>query len=260
MATTQYSALSSFPPLSAAEIAALPPPPKLAHSYNSRGELGMFVNPWACSCETCEDYKASRSASPSPVSLTVTPPSLPAPRPIGEVLVAEALVQLHRSAMFSPAPALGRTVAGFHYRPSDDGEEDGIGPTESITYTGFPTLAPSATGSWVAPTSPSLPPLAPAPTGGLGLSSHAGGAVRFWTPDLAPSTIKVTLTPEQMATLKSGLREYTEYLIEQQSECDHSGCRSHDEMAAQDMLFDELDRKIMVVDDILAVLAAAEEE
>jgi hypothetical protein len=63
-----------------------------------------------------------------------------------------------------------------------------------------------------------------------------------------------------MATLKSGLREYTEYLIEQQSECDHSGCRSHDEMAAQDMLFDELDRKIMVVDDILAVLAAAEEE
>lgn len=276
MATTEYPTLSSFPPLSAEEIAALPPPPKLAHSYNSRGELGMFVNPWACSCETCEDYKSSRRAepadapAPTPVSLTTVPPSLPPPRPLSEVLAAEALVQLHRSTMFSSAPALGRTVTGFHYRPSDDDEEeDGIGPTESVTYTGIPrslgpspagvwaeSLRPSATGSWVSILSP--PP--PAPTGGIGLSSRAYGAVRFWTPDVMPSTIKVTLTPEQMATLKSGLREYTEYLTEQQGECDHEGCRSHDEMAAQDMLFDELDRKIMEIDDILAVLAAAEEE
>jgi hypothetical protein len=173
-------------------------------------------------------------------------------------LVAEALVQLHRSAMFSPAAALGRTVTGFHYHPSDDGdEEDGIGPTESIAYTGLPALAPSATGSWVVPSSPAL---APAPTGGIGLSSRAYGAVRFWTPEAAPTSTKVSFTADQMRTLKSSLREYTEYLTEQQGECYHSGCRSHDEMAAQDMLFDELDRKIMVVDDVLAVLAAAEEE
>ena len=261
MATTEYPTLSSFPPLTAEEIAALPAPPPLAHSYNSRGELGMFVNPWACSCVTCEDYKSSRCTE-TPVSLTTVPPPLPPPRPIGEMMAAEALVQLHRSAMFSPAPALGRTVTGFHYRPSDgeDDEEDGIGPTESIAYTGLPALARSATSSWVSPASPSVSLLAPAPTGGLGLSSRAHGAVRFWTPEATPSTIKVTLTPEQMATLKSGLREYTEYLTEQQGECDHSGCRSHDEMAAQDMRFDELDRKIMEIDDILAVLAAAEEE
>lgn len=231
--------------------------PTLAHTYNSRGELGMFVNPWACSCETCVDHVASRSeAAPAPTPTPVSLTTLPPPPPISEMMAAEALVQLHRSAMFSPAPALARTITGFHYRPSDDDdEEDGIGPTESVAYTGLPALAPSATGSWVAPTSPGL---APAPTGGLGLASRFFGAVRFWTPEEAPSTVKVELTPTQMATLKSSLQEFTEYLTEQQNECDHSGCRSHDEMAAEDERFDELDRKIMEIDEILAVLAAAE--
>lgn len=33
-----------------------PSPPSLTHTLNSRGELGMFVNPYTCSCQTCKDY------------------------------------------------------------------------------------------------------------------------------------------------------------------------------------------------------------
>lgn len=33
-------------------------PIALGHTLNSRGELGTFVNPYACSCHTCMDYVA----------------------------------------------------------------------------------------------------------------------------------------------------------------------------------------------------------
>lgn len=41
-----------------ASIDYLPGPMALAHTYNSRGELGMFVNPYACSCMTCVNHVA----------------------------------------------------------------------------------------------------------------------------------------------------------------------------------------------------------
>ena len=34
----------------------LPSPIALTHTLNSRGDLGMFVNPHACSCSTCDNY------------------------------------------------------------------------------------------------------------------------------------------------------------------------------------------------------------
>jgi hypothetical protein len=215
--------------------------PTLAHTYNSRGELGMFVNPYACSCVTCEDYKTSYSSplpTPTPASLTTLPP----PRSIQEVTAAEALVDLYRSAMFSPS-ALERTVTGFHYSPPED---DGIGPTASIASTG--TLLPS----------PSPAPR-PSPTGGLGLSSSSYGAVRFWTEEEKEDddTTSVKFSSDQIATLKESLKDYYEVLTERQNGLDHSNCRSHDEMAAQDQEWDEIDRKITEIDEILAVLEEA---
>lgn len=47
--------------LAASSSFSFPPAPSLAHSLNSRGELGMFVNPYACSCATCVDYIAERA-------------------------------------------------------------------------------------------------------------------------------------------------------------------------------------------------------
>ncbi len=57
------SSSSSLPPLSMG----------LAHSYNSRGELGAYVNPYACSCTTCVDYVAERSV---PFGPQATEPAL----------------------------------------------------------------------------------------------------------------------------------------------------------------------------------------
>lgn len=54
--------MSSLAPSSSVSPSLLPSfTPTLAHSLNSRGELGMFVNPYGCSCTTCRDYIAERA-------------------------------------------------------------------------------------------------------------------------------------------------------------------------------------------------------
>lgn len=45
----------------------------LCHTYNSRGELGAYVNPYACSCATCVDYVAQDSV---PFGPQATEPAL----------------------------------------------------------------------------------------------------------------------------------------------------------------------------------------
>lgn len=45
-------------------------PPALTHSLNSRGELGMFVNPYACSCQVCKDYLSGRTVVEEPATAT----------------------------------------------------------------------------------------------------------------------------------------------------------------------------------------------
>ena len=47
--------------MNSSSILPFPPSPVLSHSLNSRGELGMFVNPYTCSCSTCKDYLAGRT-------------------------------------------------------------------------------------------------------------------------------------------------------------------------------------------------------
>jgi hypothetical protein len=215
----------------------------------------MFVNPYACSCTTCVDYVAAReeptaaAPPPAPLSLTSSVPILAPPRPIGEVEVAEAMVDLHRAAVVFSPPPLARTLTGFHYSPPED---DGIAPTESISATGplYPSLAPS---------SESFGPGTGAAGGGLGLgmASSRAGVVRFWTP--IPRKHRVTLTANQMLTFKKMLSDYKQLLEEQQEGLDHSGCRSHDEMAAQDAEWTELDEKITELDEIYGLLLAAED-
>lgn len=184
-------------------------PPMLAHSLNSRGELGMFVNPSVCSCYTCVNYLADSDVS----SLT----ALPTPLHESELAVAEILANFNRDALYQGTSSL--IYAGFNYLPEDH------------------------------VLSPELP---------LGLASSTNEAVNFWTDD-SPSKITVKFTTDQMTTLKETLKEHTENLTQQQNALDHSDCRSHDEMAALDQEWDELDRKISEIDDILSVLEAANE-
>lgn len=211
--------------LTAAVSSTAPPSPGLAHTRNTRGELGMFVNPSACGCHTCVDYVAEQPA----VTLTTVPPRLPTPPTIAEARAADTLMSMSRGVA---------TDTGL-YRTFSVGSNDGIGPTYSLASDPH-----------------SAPPFPP--TGGLGLFSASRGAVSFWTPSHPSASPR--FTEEQLATLEVTLRDYASLLVEQQNELDHSGCRSHDEMAAQDAEWDELDRKIAEVDEILAVMGASRDE
>lgn len=42
-----------------------PSPPILEHTLNTRGELGLFVNPYTCDCRTCKDYLSRPAPPPS---------------------------------------------------------------------------------------------------------------------------------------------------------------------------------------------------
>lgn len=54
MSSTTTTSSSSFSPIA------------LGHTRNSRGELGTFVNPHACSCHTCQDYTGDEAGELMP--------------------------------------------------------------------------------------------------------------------------------------------------------------------------------------------------
>jgi hypothetical protein len=111
----------------------------LAHTFNSRGELGMFVNPYNCSCSTCRNYVAGEE-----------PPS-------------------------DTAPAAAATVP----------------------------------------------------------------------------TTTVSVTAEERSVLVKALQSRIDELVRQQDTLTDEGARSHDEMAAVDQEFDELDREIQKLEGLL---------
>jgi hypothetical protein len=113
------------------------PPFALAHSLNSRGEFGMFVNPYNCPCTTCRNY---------------------------------------------------------------------VGAEEP------PASAPAA----------------------------------------APATT-VSVTAEQRNLLVKALESRIEELVRQQDALTQEGARSHDEMAAADQQFDELDCEIQKLEQLIAI-------
>lgn len=180
---TSLTASESFTPL---------PYVPLAHSYNSRGELGFMVNPSACSCTTCVDYVgAQRSATPAPGPLATPPP---------------------------PQHSL---VLGM-----------GTGAANPGFWARFePRFNPLPPGQgWGAPS----PALGPAPT----------------APALARSSSVAEEETLEVRTLES-LRSLRAHLQERQDVLYDEEARSHDEMAAQDAEWDELDRKMSAIDALL---------
>lgn len=143
----------------------LPPAPTLAHTLNSRGELGAFVNPYDCSCHTCQDFVADRVAlfSPhppatrdsEPIGLSNQTPELwiqgiPLERQIGVASGSPANSPL--SLPTSPSLLLQRSISGPIYLPqrsdcygisspggalsrSDTNYNPALGPSESYCGT-----------------------------------------------------------------------------------------------------------------------------
>lgn len=219
--------------------------PSLAHSLNSRGELGMFVNPYACSCVTCVDYVGEGASEPPAVAHEEPAPALtrsltlgyapslaasagggawayaaPTPTPVSLTRSSSVMEGWGgeerplfgsdlRPAPAPAAPALGRTVTGLGYTPSvvpeADAEED-----ESED---------EADGAASAARRPALP--------GLG-----------------------AVTPEEESLLVRLFNLRMEYK-ERQDEVYTEAYRSHDEAAAQDAEWTDLDDKIDAIEGVL---------
>lgn len=155
----------------------------LGHSLNSRGELGMFVNPFTCSCTTCANYLAEHEPHP----------------PSPEVLTPPVLAE----AADSPPPLLTSHLAL------------GRAPANQ-TWDGS---------AWI----PSAPPLV---------------RVNAFFPRDART---------EQDELLSRLRALRDQLHEEQDQIYEGEARSHDEMAAQDIAWNEIDEKIMAIDNLLQV-------
>ena len=168
-----FTRMTSLAPSSSVATEVFPRPPSLAHTRNSRGELGTFVNPYVCPCETCVDFVAERSATKASESSAPTPTPASLTRASTETLGAGCAMPSLRS-------------------------ETGLGGAAAV---------------------PSLP------------------------------TLRLCAVEEESLLLRiSALRLE---LKERQDAVYDQVCRSHDEMAAQDAEWEELDRKIRAMEILL---------
>ena len=176
-----------------ASSSVLPSPPALAHSYNSSGRLGMFVNPYACSCGTCVSHVAAEREEDEPAPAVVV--------------------------SLAPPPPLARSSAlGW-------GAGTGAGATPSF----WSALAHASTDE------------EPAPTPAL-LRSATG----------APEPLTDTFQEEtfdRLRTLRAQLQGRQDAVYEEE-------VRSHDEMAAQDLEWEQLDRQIHAIEQLLLSFGA----
>jgi hypothetical protein len=204
--------------LNASSFVSPPPsPPTLSHSLNSRGELGMFVNPYGCPCQTCRDYLAERSAPDLPEDSTerpATPPAAELP-PLRSTFVPPSLLRARGTGAASggvfPAPSLVRYVSLGGAFPSP------------------PALARTVTGLGYAPASVSETDEAPLPAPRVSTDVNA---------------------------LMDGLRGLRAELQLLQDDVYAGETRSHDEMAAQDAEWNDLDRKIHAIEQCMMSFGA----
>jgi hypothetical protein len=211
--------------LAASSSVSLLPPVALAHTYNSSGRLGMFVNPSACSCQTCVDYMGAESSSPAALGPSETNPSW-AQGAWAYALPPSAPVSLTRSssamegwggeerplfgADLRAAPALGRTVTGLGYAPSVVPEASQESDEEQ--------------------------------------ADGAASAAPVYNRAALPGLGSVTDEEESVLVRLSNLRRSYK---ERQDAVYSEAYRSHDEAAAQDAEWEELDNKIDAIETLL---------
>jgi len=219
---------------------------KLAHSLNMRGELGMFVNPHTCDCVTCVNYVSEHGGpqTPPPPSPPPSPPSLAHTRNLAGNFGMFVNPQTCACSGCSVYRAEQSTVPSLPPPPPlvDSNAADIL---LSMSRAAPVWSSPIALGRTESIVTPWLPE-----------SMTASGGIRLFPWDDEPSTAaQTTEAPQQdNAAIRTHLQDYQQVLRERQDELDHTGCRGHDEMAAQDMEWEELDRKISEIDDILATL------
>lgn len=223
---------SSLPPFST----------NLAHSYNSRGELGAFVNPYACSCTTCENYVADQGEDTLP-----PPPTSPLQRQTAvgssSFISPSALLGLApSSSTVSIPPAVRLQRAPANHVWGDDGWVHQDSPAGQAIIGGSSTTTTTTSSS---------SSVRGAGTGlsfnmGIGLSSTTVPSLSMTR--LPPPPLEEDQVMDQLRSLRSTLQLRQDDV--------YRGCDSHSDMAAADQEFDELDRKIMAIEQCMLTFGA----
>lgn len=200
----------------AAEDALFPRPAALAHTLNARGELGMFVNPYACSCVTCVNYVSGRDlpADDTRVGLVDVPAAAPAPAERPPTPPPAPLPLLGRTDSEGTGCALGRAPANQTWT------ESGWVPSESV---------PESDGA-----------AAPARGFAAPLQFNMGwGQSRLVTPQSYDDDVMTRLLSTRSR------------LMDEQIHVHDGPFRSHDEMAAADAEWEVLEGKINAIESVL---------
>ncbi len=223
----------------------------LSHSVNSSGRMGLFVDSSSCSCSGCSTYRAQTLDFPlwdaADAHLFTTPglgPSATLP-----TVSSTTLEDMYREMRAGPAPA----PAPLPVRSNGGGITDGSALVLSMGGAGVSvTRAEDA------------PPVALSRTvTGLGYQpSPVESAAVDEEPSLLPrggGASTSIFSPAPLRTdvdaLMDGLRGLRAELQIQQDHV-YTDARSHDEMAAQDAQWDDLDRKIDAIETVMLSFGA----
>jgi hypothetical protein len=220
----------------------------------------MFVNPCSCSCTTCHDYLEDRKEESAAATYAPPPPS-PPPSPLSSLAhlrseVALIEEKLEGGMTFSQEADWQRLLIPRKVALQQL-ETEAAEALIMLSRTVMPDTRFETPPRLVPP--PSLrfspPPILRSMKG-----FHYAPSEREDTGTLpaSPPSVpeEIVLQPTQAKIIYDGLTDYIQMLRIQQDKIYDTPTRSHDEMAAQDMEFEELDRKIMEMDAILEVLQA----
>ena len=215
----------------------------LSHSVNSSGRMGLYVDSAACSCSGCSTYRAQTLDIPLADAADAHLFAAPGfgPQATLPTLSSTTLEDMYREMRAAPAPA----PAPLPVRSNGGGITDGS------------ALVLSAGGAGVSvSTAEDAPPVTLARTvTGLGYQpapvedADGGGAAPLPFP-LRTHRTKVDRLMDQLRELRAELQ------IEQDHVYDEGLARSHDEMAAQDAEWDDLDRKIDAIEQVMLSFGA----
>lgn len=205
-----------------------PPPPVLAHTRNVRGDLGMFVNPYICPCSTCREFLAEKAEEQQQETRPQSTGTL-------EASDSEELMPTATTHYEAPptTPSLSLPVPG-PLRRHETQVEDSNPP--------WPTIPPG-------------PPLVRvnAFSDALGRQGYTvrynplGDLLRAQS--ALPGSTEADLM-SQLSTLRLRLKAEQDEVISQ----DYG---SHDEMAAADVQWEDLDSKISAIEDVLTAFGIA---
>ena len=224
----------------------------LSHSVNSSGRMGLFVDSSSCSCSGCSTYRAQTldiplldaadahlftqslftgpGVSNSGQDTAPAPAPAPSPSPSSGVTDGSALVMASGGAGVSVATEQPCIWAGRPFGPVDTNER-----CSCRRCSGPPVaLARTVTG-----------------LGWASVSADGGGA------STSTSIFSPTPLRTDVDALMDGLRGLrAELQIQQDHVYDEGYARSHDEMAAQDAEWDDLDRKIDAIETVMLSFGA----